>query len=106
MSEKDLQEICLEYSKIYDETLEQTIKTRLDIIEIKRVLVHIVTNGSDTMINDIDQVRFDHSNNSSPTGSGIIANASSLTSLTGMRRNRSQEAFDKFVNVFKTMRPH
>lgn len=104
--EKDLDEICLEYSKIYDENLEQTVKLRSDIAEIKRLLVKIVTHGHDILTSDIDQVRFDHSNNSSPTGSGSIPTSSSMATSTGMRRNRSQEAFDKFVNVFKTMRPH
>ena len=104
--EKDLDEICLEYSKIYDENLEQTVKTHSDIVEIKRLFVQIVTHGHDIITSDIDQVRFDHSNNSSPTGSGSTLSSSPTATLPGMRRNRSQEAFDKFVNVFKTMRPH
>jgi annexin A7/11 len=104
--DKDLFEICLEYSKIYDETLDQTIKTRIDIMEIKRLFVLMITNGHDIMANETDRVLFEYSNNSSPTGSGIISTISSTPTANGMRRNRSQEAFDKFVNMFKTMRPH
>ncbi|UJR27025.1 hypothetical protein I4U23_008329 [Adineta vaga] len=104
--EKDLGEICLEYSKIYDETLDETIKTHVDIMEIKRLLILIITHGYDITDEDYDQVRFDHSNNSSPTDSGAIPTTSAAATSLGMRRNRSQEAFDKFVNVFKTMRPH
>ena len=105
--EKDLLEICLEYSKIYDENLDQTIKTRVDIMEMKRLFVLFITNGRDIAASEGDQVWFEHSNNSSPTGSGILPTTSSTTaSSTGMRRNRSQEAFDKFAQMFKTMRPH
>jgi hypothetical protein len=104
--DKDLFEICLEYSKIYDETLDQTIKNRVDIMEMKRLFVLIITHGHDIMDDDLNQVRFDHSDNSSPTGSGSIPTTSTSVSSNGMRRNRSQEAFEKFVNVFKTMRPH
>ncbi|CAF0736546.1 unnamed protein product [Adineta ricciae] len=104
--EKDLSEICLEYSKEYDEPLEETLKTRIDIMEIKRVLILIVTDGHDIEADELSQVRFDHSNNSSPTGSGAIPTSTAAVNTLGMRRNRSQEAFDKFVNVFKTMRPH
>ncbi|CAF3597835.1 unnamed protein product [Adineta steineri] len=104
--EKDLCEICLEYSKIYDETLDETIKNRIDILEIKRLLVLIITHGHDITANNIDQVRFDQSSNFSPPGSGTIPTTSIAASSVGMRRNRSQEAFEKFVNVFKTIRPH
>ena len=102
--DKDLHEICLEYSKIYDETLDQTIKNRLDIPEIKRLFILMITNGRDIMATEVSQVLFDHSNNSSPTGSGNIPTSSIASTTNGMRRNRSHEAFDKFVNIFK--RPH
>jgi hypothetical protein len=103
--EKDLYEICLEYSKIYDETLDHTIKNRLDIMEIKRLFILIITNGYDITTDDDGQVLFDHSNNSSPTGSGSIPTSPTSISF-GLKRNRSHEAFDKFVNIFKTLRPH
>ena len=104
--DRDLCEICLEYSKIYDETLDQTIKTRLDIFEIKRLFILIITNGKDISSDLVSQVLFEHSNNSSPTGSSIISTTSTSTGSNGMRRNRSSEAFEKLVNVFKTMRHH
>ena len=104
--DKDLFEICLEYSKVYDEPLEQTIKNRIDIMEIKRLFVLIITHGIDIMDEETGHVRFDQSNNSSPTGSGSIPTTPTTASANGMRRNRSHEAFEKFVNVFKTMRPH
>lgn len=103
--DKDLCEIGLEYSKIYDETLDQTINNRVDIAEIKRLLILIVTHGQDITAPEIGQVYFEQSNgyNSAHPGSHSTS-ASGVTN--GMRRNRSQEAFDKVVNVFKTMRPH
>jgi hypothetical protein len=104
--DKDLREICLEYSKIYDENLDQTIKTRIEIMEIKRFFVLIITNGHDIMNSESDHVSFDYSNNSSPIGSGGIPTTASAASSNGMRRNRSHEAFEKFANMFKAMRPH
>ena len=101
--DKDLCEIGLEYSKIYDETLDQTILNHVDILEIKRLFILIVTNGRDIMANEVTQVLFDHANNTSPTGSGTIPTTALSATSNGMRRNRS---FDKFVNMFKTMRPH
>jgi hypothetical protein len=104
--DKDLYEICLEYSKIYDENLDQTVKNRVEIMEIKRLFVLIITNGRDILNNESDRVQFDSSNNSSPMGSGAIPTTASAASLNGMRRNRSHEAFEKFSNMFKNMRPH
>ncbi len=104
--DKDLCEICLEYSKNYDETLDQTIQNRIDILEIKRLFILIITKGHDITGNDTNQVRFDQSNNTSPTGSGPIPTTPTAAHVNGMRRNRSQEAFEKFFGVFKTMRPH
>ena len=102
--EKDLGEIKLEYSKLYDQTLEQTIGQRLEIHEIKRLFILIVSNGHDITDNENGAVRFDHVNNSpSPNAT---ASPTPTASNPGMRRNRSHDAFDKFVNVFKTMRPH
>ncbi len=98
--EKDLGEIKLEYSKIYDETLEQTIHNHLDTGEIKRLFTSIINKGEDNTSNDNGPVHFDHINNSSSTATATAPPAN------GMRRNRSHEAFDKFVHVFKTMRPH
>ena len=107
--ERDLDEIKLEYSKNHDETLDQTIKNRINILEIKRLLVMIITKGEDIMASDSGQVRFDHVNNSLPSGSGAHSPTSTTATASGghgMRRNRSHEAFDKIVNVFKTIRPH
>jgi bisphosphoglycerate-independent phosphoglycerate mutase (AlkP superfamily) len=72
-------------------------------MEIKRLFILIITNGRDIMANEVEQVLFDHSANTSPTGSGTIPTTSSSANTNGMKRNRS---FDKFVNMFKTMRPH
>jgi hypothetical protein len=98
---KDLDEIILEYSKLYDETLDKTIQNHIDIPEIKNLFLIIITKRDDNTLNDNGQVRFDHINNSSSTAHGITS-----TSNGGMRRNRSHEAFDKVVNVFQKMRPH
>ncbi|CAF0727338.1 unnamed protein product [Rotaria sordida] len=104
--DKDLHEICLEYSKVYDETLDQTIKNRIDIMEIKRLFVLIITDGHDITTSEFDQVRFDQSHSTGSTSPGTVSTTTSTANANGMKRNRSQEAFDKFVNVFKTMRPH
>jgi hypothetical protein len=102
--DKDLCEINLEYSKIYDETLDQTIQNRIDIPEIKRLFIMIITKEEDITSNDHGHVRFDHANNSSSPTFGTTS--TTVTHPNGMRRNRSHEAFDKIVGVFKTMRPH
>jgi hypothetical protein len=104
--DKDLDEIKLEYSKIYDETLDQTIKNHIDILEIKRLFIMIITKGQDITSNDNGHVHFDHVNNSNSTASGVTSTTTTVAHGYEMRRNRSHEAFDKLVNVFKTMRPH
>lgn len=125
--EKDLDEITLEYSKVFDETLENTIKNRVEVFEIKRLLYLIVTHGHDLGASEYAQVLFEHANHNhhhhphlhssaasnSANSSGVTPPSSTTASTTslnhasgGMRRNRSQEAFDKLVSVFKTMRPH
>ncbi|CAF0772938.1 unnamed protein product [Adineta ricciae] len=103
--EKDLAEIKLEYSKIYDETLDETLKQRLDNLEIKRLLIMIVTGGVDITVNDGGPVRFDHANNSNSTNSGSNSPSATTNGHQGARKF-SHEAFDRFVNVFKQMRSH
>ena len=92
--ERDFQEIKLEYSKIYDETLDQTIHTHLDIPEIKRFFISIINKDEKHSLHDDEHV--DHH---SPHASGA-------TSTNGLRRNLSHDAFDKVVHVFKTMHLH
>ena len=104
--DKDLCEICLEYSKLYDEVLNETIKNRIDAREIKRLFIFMITNEHDTMSSEFDQVYFYQPNNDSPGSLGSIPTTALAASINGMRRNRSQEAFDKVVSVFKTMRSH
>ncbi|CAF1114501.1 unnamed protein product [Rotaria sordida] len=62
---KDLSEIKLEYSKVFDETLDQTIQDRIDILEIKILLLTIITIGDDTMPNDSSETRSDKRDSSS-----------------------------------------
>ncbi|CAF3550228.1 unnamed protein product [Rotaria socialis] len=105
--EKDLREIGLEYSKIYDETLDQTINSRVDILEIKRLLILIITHGHDITDDEDGKVHFDHSYGTNSTSAGTLTQATqSPTTGNGMRRNPSHEAFDKVVSVFKTTRTH
>lgn len=85
--ERDFQEIKLEYSKIFDETLDQTIHTHLDIPEIKRFFITIINKGEAHPLHDDEH-------------------ASGTTSTDGMRRNLSHDAIDKVIHVFKAMRPH
>ncbi|CAF3408735.1 unnamed protein product [Rotaria sp. Silwood1] len=104
--DKDLDEICLEYSKIYDETLDQTVRNHIDIQEIKRLFTLIITHGRDVPPTEYDPVGFDQFHTNVPTSPGAVSTSSSMGSANGMRRNRSQEAFDKICNVFKITRPH
>lgn len=91
--ERDFQEIKLEYSKIFDETLDQTIHTRLDILEIKRLFISIINKGEKHASYDDGHVEFD-------------THSSDASSNHTLRRSLSHEVFDKFMHVFKTMRPH
>lgn len=107
--EIDLSEIKLEYSKLHDQTLDQTIQQRVEILEIKRLFIMIISNGLDIMAGENGAVHFDHANNSSsnnPISPLAVPAVVAASANPGMRRNRSHDAFDKFVNVFKTMRPH
>jgi len=61
----------------------------------------LATHGEDTTANDVEPVHFEHPNNNSSEFSPTTAAA---PSGSGMRRNRSQEAFDGLVNVLKTIR--
>ncbi|CAF1183117.1 unnamed protein product [Didymodactylos carnosus] len=82
-SEKDLCEIALEYSKLF-ELLEQTISKQIETGEIKKLFLKLVTNGHSS------DIQTQHSNGQS--------------SHTGMRRNRSQEALDKVLYTLKGIR--
>ncbi|CAF3597640.1 unnamed protein product [Adineta steineri] len=120
--DKDLDEIKLEYLKNYDEPLDVTIKTRLDNMEIKRTFILIITKEEDITANIGGPVRFDNSNNSSSIGSGLNRMTTKKTSTTTppttpppsttasnkslFGRKISHETFDKFFNVFKTIRTH
>jgi hypothetical protein len=101
--DKDLAEIKLEYSKIYDETLEHTIQNHVEFAEMKRLFHQIINKGGENTSHDDGPVHFDHANNSSSTAS---SSAPGTPPANGMRRNLSHEAFDKIVHVFKAMRPH
>ncbi|CAF0995860.1 unnamed protein product [Didymodactylos carnosus] len=89
-AEKDLHESALEYWKLFDESLEQTIKNKAEEGEIKRLLLTLVTNGR---LSD-KQTQHVGSGSTPPTGGSTM----------GMKRNRSQEAFDKLVNTLKGIR--
>ncbi|CAF5124823.1 unnamed protein product, partial [Rotaria sp. Silwood1] len=77
-----------------------------DIQEIKRLFTLIITHGRDVPPTEYDPVRFDQFHTNVPTSPGAVSTSSSIGSANGMRRNRSQEAFDKICNVFKITRPH
>ncbi|CAF4516282.1 unnamed protein product [Rotaria sp. Silwood2] len=100
---KDLCEIKLEYSKIYDETLDETIGNRIDIAEIKHLFVMIITTGQNVTSSNCRNVRLDHKINNSSTGSGI---SPITTSAMRLRKNLSYDALDKLAHVFKIRRPH
>ncbi|UJR22093.1 hypothetical protein I4U23_025159 [Adineta vaga] len=109
--EKDLCEINLEYSKMYEHSADEIIKQRLDNREIKRLFIMLINGGEDITANENGSVRFDHANNSNPINSSNHTATTTTTTTTTTHthlpgRKFSHEAFDKFVNVFKLMRSH
>ncbi|CAM4835831.1 unnamed protein product [Rotaria magnacalcarata] len=97
---EDLSEIKLEYSKIYDVTLDETIKNRVDTEEIKSLFLMIITTGRHVTSSNCRNIHLDHQIHSSSTGQGT----SSTT--TRLRKNFSHDALDKLSHVFKIRRPH
>ncbi|CAF3612828.1 unnamed protein product [Rotaria sp. Silwood1] len=100
---KDLCEIKLEYSKIYDETLDKTIEHRIDIAEIKHTFVMIITNGKILKSPRCGRSFFDRKNNSNLSSLRISPITTGGIELT---KHRSQEAFDKLAHIFKIKHPH
>ena len=100
---RDLCEINLEYSKMYDETLNQTIENFIDIVTIKSLFIMILKNAHDSTINDNRQIHLDHVYDQIPASSEI---SSATTSSAQMRRNRSHETFDKLAHVLRIKRHH
>ncbi|CAF3404084.1 unnamed protein product [Rotaria socialis] len=97
---KDLSEIKLEYSKIYDETLDETIANRVDTEEIKSLFLMIITTGQHVTSSNCRSIHVDHQIHNSSTGQGTSPTASRL------RKNFSHDALDKLSHVFKIRRPH
>ena len=102
--EKDLGEIILEYSKVYDETLNQTIQNHLDLAEIKQLFARIINKGEEHTSRESGLAHFDHINNSSSTAHGHTPSPPS--SNNSMRKNLSHDTLNKLAHVFKTIRPH
>lgn len=98
---KDLCEIKLDYSKIYDETLDQSIEKRIDIPEIKHVLVMIITNGKKLASSVRERIQvdnFDKSNRNFLRISPITIGGASI------QKSRSHEALDKLAHILKMKR--
>ncbi|CAF4677036.1 unnamed protein product [Rotaria sp. Silwood2] len=100
---EDLCEIKLEYSKIYDETLDKTIEHRIDIAEIKHALVMVITNGKNPLSSSCGHALFEHRNHSNLTSLRL---SPITTDGMQLKINRSQEAFDKLAHIFKIKHPH
>ncbi|CAF4443760.1 unnamed protein product, partial [Rotaria sp. Silwood2] len=95
---KDLSEVKLEYSKMYDETLHQTIEHRIDITEIKKIFVMIIATGDDLTPKNSEEVSFGDRDRSSSTGTALSA----ITSKTmEMKSRHSLHVLEKFVKIFK-----
>lgn len=102
--DKDLCEINLEYSKLFDKTLEENIQNQITFNEIRSLFLSILRKHRDqSSCDDNDEpVRFDHVNNSDAFHQSTTQ--VQTQHISEMRRNRSHEAFDKLVQVFKTKR--
>ncbi|CAF1060771.1 unnamed protein product [Rotaria magnacalcarata] len=100
---KDFCEIKLEYSKIYDETLEQTIEDRIDVVEIKQAFITIMEKAKNSMPNESRKIRQDRKNKIDSSSLGTIPMA-----IGDMKssKHRSHEAFEKLAHLFKLKRPH
>ncbi|CAM2729397.1 unnamed protein product [Rotaria socialis] len=91
---KDLGEIKLEYSKIYDETLDETIENRVDIEEIKKLFLMIITTGRHATSSNCRNIDLDHKIQNRSSGQGT----SPIT--TKLRKKFSHDALDKLSHVF------
>lgn len=104
--EKDLCEIQLEYSKLFEETLEQHIQTTINISDIRSFFLKILQKNQDHSPTDGDDgdepVRFDHVNNSNALHQSTTQ--LQMQHMSELRRIRSHEAFDKLIHVFKPKR--
>ncbi|CAF1165840.1 unnamed protein product [Rotaria sordida] len=76
---KDLDEIKLEYSKIYDETLDKTIEDCIDIPGIKHAFIMIITSGKKLLSSHCERAIFGRRNHSSPTNSRLSPTNSRLS---------------------------
>ncbi|CAF3948824.1 unnamed protein product [Rotaria sp. Silwood1] len=95
---KDLSEIKLEYSKVFDETLDQTIQDRIDILEIKRLFLTIITIGDDPIQNDSSETRSDERDRSNSVSEVINSVAKWVVQLN---RNRSLETLKNYFKWLK-----
>ncbi|CAF3221490.1 unnamed protein product [Rotaria sp. Silwood2] len=100
---KDLCEIKLEYSKMYDETLYQSIEDRMDIAERKNLLAMIVVIGKHLTSNDSEEVCSDDRDNSSSTRTALRSITSRVAEI---KANCSLHAFEKFIQILKIRHSH
>ncbi|CAF4933037.1 unnamed protein product, partial [Rotaria sp. Silwood1] len=96
--DKDLCEIKLEYSKMYDETLYQTIEDRIDIAERNDLLAMMVVIKKYLTSNDSEEVCSDDRDNSSLTRRALRSITSRVMEI---KNNCSFHAFEKFFQIFK-----
>lgn len=96
---KDLREVSLEYCKLYDETLDKSIQTRIDIDEIKHVFITIIQTREDFASNNVQQNTLQPRNNSSPfaTGSNTLND-----STMGVLTQRSLGTIGKWIQKLKS----
>ncbi|CAF2721994.1 unnamed protein product [Rotaria sp. Silwood2] len=95
---KGLCEIKLEYSKLYDESPDQTIENRIDMAHIKKLFFMIIAIGEDLSPNDGEEVCSDDRDRSSSIS---VASSSIISRVTKMKSKCSLDAFEKFVQIFK-----
>ncbi|CAF4617935.1 unnamed protein product [Rotaria sp. Silwood1] len=95
---KDLCEVKLEYSKMYDETLHQTIEHRIDIAEIKKIFVVIIATGDDLTPRNGEEDCSGDKDSSSSTGAPLNA----ITSKVMEKKSKhSLDVLEKFAQILK-----
>ncbi|CAF4715607.1 unnamed protein product [Rotaria sp. Silwood1] len=95
---KDLCEVKLEYSKMYDETLHQTIEHRIDTAEIKKIFVVIIATGDDLTPRNGEEDCSGDKDSSSSTGAPLNA----ITSKVMEKKSKhSLDVLEKFAQILK-----
>lgn len=98
---KDLCEIKLEYSKIYDETLEDMIKNHIESSQIRIIFLTMINKAKDSIEADYERLHFNNKNKDE-----LVGNAKNLLNTSDLqpKKNLPHEKFQKFAKILKLRR--